>query len=267
MENGMSRASFSLPGAIDVPSEASWDDLVLPDDCIQSLHEYITWVTHRDQVEHEWQGRVTGGPIALFSGPPGTGKTLAGRVLGNVLELDVYRADLGLLLSRYIGETEKNLNALFDAVAHEPMLLLFDEADSLLGKRSEVSDADDRYVNLQANYLMSRLERHIGPCVLTSNSKERIDPGFLRRLQFVIDFPLPDVPARSRLWRRYLPARAPIDRGVDTDDLAAEFVLTGGQIRNAALHAAFLAAAESSSITRKHITSAVQAELAKTGRS
>jgi len=263
----MSRSNFSLPGVIDTPSEATWDDLVLPKHCIQSLHEYVLWVTHRDQVELEWGGRVTGGPIALFSGPPGTGKTFTGKLLGNILGLDLYRVDLGLLVGKYIGETEKNLNALFDAMAHEPMLLLFDEADSLFGKRSEVKDAHDRYANLEANYLLSRLERYKGPCVLTSNIKDRIDPGFMRRFQFVIDFPLPDEAERSRLWRLYLPVGAPIDKDVDTDNLAGESELTGGQIRNAALHAAFLAAGESSSITLKHIASAVQAELVKTGSS
>ena len=143
------------------------------------------------------------------------------------------------------------------------MLLVFDGLDSLLGKRSEVEDAHYRYANVEISYLMSRLERHKGPCVLTSNSKERIEPAFMRRFQFVIDFPSPDADQRSRLWRLYLPHRAPVDKDVDPDNLAADLELTGGQIRNAALHAAFLAAGESSSIGRKHITSAVQAELVK----
>jgi SpoVK/Ycf46/Vps4 family AAA+-type ATPase len=261
----MSRTSFFLPGVIDTPSDATWDDLVLPEQCTQSLREYVLWVTHRDQVELEWGGRVTGGPIALFSGASGTGKTFAGRLLGNVLGLDLCTIDPGLLVGKYIGETEKNLNALFDAAAREPMLLLFDEADSLFGKRSEVKDAHDRYANLELKYLLSRLERYKGPSVMTSNSKDRIDPAVLRRFQFVIDFPLPDAAERSRLWRLYLPARAPIDKGVDTDNLAEKLELTGGQIRNAAFHAAFLAAGESSSITMKHITRAVQAELVKSG--
>jgi len=259
------RINFSMPGVIETPSEATWSDLILPEHCIQSLQEYVLWVKHRDQVELEWGGRVTGGPIALFSGPSGTGKTFAGKLLGNILGLDVYRIDLGLLVSKYIGETEKNLDALFDAMAHEPMLLLFDEADGLFGRRGEVEDAHDRYANLEASYLLSRLEHYKGPSVLTSNNKDRIDPGFVRRFQFVIDFPLPDEAERSRLWRLYLPVGAPIDKDVDTDNLAGESELTGGQIRNAALHAAFLAAGESSSINLKHIANAVQAELVKTG--
>ena len=263
----MSRVSFSLPGVIHTSPEANWDDLILPEHCIQGLRQYMLWVTHRDQVELEWGGKVTGGPSALFSGPSGTGKTFACEVLGSALGLDMYTVDLGQLVSKYIGETEKNLNALFDAMAREPMLLVFDEADSLFGKRTDVKDAHDRYANLEVSYLMTRIERHKGPCVLTTNSKERIDPGFLRRLQFVIDFPLPNAAERSRLWRLYLPDRAPIDKDVDTGDLAKALELTGGQIRNAALHAAFLAAGESSSVTRDHITSAVQAELVKTGSS
>lgn len=263
----MSHTSVSLPGVIDTPSAATWDDLVLPDHCIRSLQEFALWVTHRDQVELEWRGRVTGGPIALFSGPSGTGKTFAANVLANILELDLYRADLGQVVSKYIGETEKNLNALFDAVAREPMLLMFDEADSLFGKRSETEGANDRYSNSELKYLLSRLERHRGPCVLSSNSKKQIDPELLQRFQFVIEFPLPDAAERSRLWRLYLPGRAPFDGDVDTDSLARDSELTGGQIRNAALHAAFLAAGESSPITSRHIASAVEQELAKTGGS
>ncbi len=259
----MSRTSFFLPGVIDAPSNATWDDLVLPEQCIQSLREYVLWVTHRDQVGREWGGAVAGGPIALFSGASGTGKTFAGKLLGNALGLDQYTVDSGLLVSNYIGETEKNLNALFDAMAHEPMLLFFDEADSLFSKRSEVKDSNDRYANLELNYLLSRLERYKGPSVMTTNSNDPIDPHVLRRFQFVIDFPLPDAADRSRLWDLYLPVRAPIDKDVDKDNLAEKWEVTGGQIRNAALRAAFLAAGESSSITMKHITRAVQAELLK----
>ena len=169
------------------------------------------------------------------------------------------------MISKYIGETEKNLGALFDAVRKEPMLLLFDEADSYITRRSEVQDAHDRYANLEVSYLLSRLERHKGPCILTSNLRQEIDPVFVRRFQMVIEFPFPDEVARSKLWRLHIPVGAPIDEDVETDNLARESELTGGQIRNAALHAAFLAASDSSAITLKHIASAVQTELAKTG--
>jgi len=257
----MPRHDGPLPGVIDAPSGATWDDLVLPAQCIQRLHEYVSLVTHRGQAELEMGGAVTGGPIALFSGPSGTGKTFAAEVLANSLELPLFRVDLALLVSKYIGETEKNLDALFEAAANEPVLLLFDEADRLFARRGEVQDAHDRYANLAVSHLLSRLEHHQGPCILTSNLRQGIDPAFMRRLRMVIDFPFPDAVARARLWRLYMPAGTAIDKDVDMDDLARRSELTGGQIRNAALHAAFLAASESSAITLKHIASAVQAEL------
>lgn len=260
----MSCNGVSLPGVLGVPSEATWDDLVLPAQCIESLREYVLWVTHRHKVELEWNFKFEGGPIALFSGPPGTGKTFTAEVIANALGLPLYRVDLGLLISKYIGETEKNLNALFEGAVNEPMLLLFDDLEVFLGGRSEVEDSHDRHANLEVNYLLSRLERHKGPAILTTNLAKRIDPAFVRRCQMVIEFPFPDQVARSRLWHLHLPERAPLDEGVDMDKLARESALTGGQIRDAALRAAFLAASESSAITLKHITSAIQTELAKT---
>ncbi len=260
----MPHTDFFLPGMIDVPSGATWDDLVLPELCIQKLHEYVLWVEHRSKVELEWRGRLSGGPTALISGPPGTGKTFAAEVVANALDMPLLRVDIGRLVGKYIGETEKNLSALFDAVTNEPMLLLFDEADSLFGKRSEIQDTHDRYANSEVSYLLSRLERHKGPSILTSNLRRGIDPAFIRRLQMVIDFPFPDENARSKLWRLHIPIGAPIDADVDANKLGRETELTGGQIRNAALHAAFLAAGESSTISLKHIASAVQTELSKT---
>lgn len=261
----MSRTNVILPGTVDTLSDTKWDDLVLPDQTLQSLREYVLWVTHRERVEQKWGGKVTNGPLALFSGPSGTGKTIAAKVLGNVLGLDLFAVDPGLLASRYIGETEKHLDALFNAVAREPMLLFFDEADSLFGKRSEVNDTAEKYANLEVSYLLSRLERYQVPAVVASNSTEGIGKGDLSRFQAVINFPLPNAVERSKLWRLYLPVRAPIDDAVDTGNLAKEFKLTGGQIRNAALHAAFLAAGDSSSITKKHLTKAIKAELSKSG--
>ena len=263
----MSHTSLVMPGVIASPSGSTWDDLVLPDQSIQSLREYVLWVTHRDEVKRKWGGKIAGGPIALFSGPSGTGKTFAGGVLGKALGLELYTVDLGQLVGKYIAETEKNLDALFDAVTNEPMVLLFDEADSLFGKRAEVNDANNEYANLEVSFLLSRLERYKGPSVIATSGQKRFDPGVMLKFQFVIDFPLPDAAARSRLWRLYLPVRAPIDRDVDTDDLAKNFELAGGQIRNAALHAAFLAAGDSSSITSKHLIRAIKAELSKSGNS
>lgn len=257
--------SYTVLGAVETPATGTWDELVLPSHCIQSLREFMLWVTHRRVVVEEWRGRVTGGPVALFSGPSGTGKTFAAEVLANAFERPLFRVDLGLLVSKYIGETEKNLNALFDAANGRDIVLLFDEADSLFGKRGEVKDARDRYANMEVSHLLSRIERHHGPCILTSNLRQHLDPAFARRFQMVVEFPLPDVAARGELWRLHIPAGAPCDGDVDPVLLGEELNLTGGQIKNSALHAAFLAADESSAISLTHIARAVWTELAKDG--
>jgi hypothetical protein len=254
-----------IPGAVEVAVNAGWDDLVLPEHCFQKLREFILWVTHRRQVALEWGGRVGGGPVALFSGPSGTGKTYASEVVAKALDWPLYRVDLGLLVSKYIGETEKNLNALFDAADDQSLVLLFDEADSLFAKRGEVKEARDRYANMEVSHLLSRIERHHGPCILTSNLRRYIDTAFTRRFQMVIDFPRPDQDARAKLWQMHIPPGAPRDDAIDSVELGREFNLSGGQIRNAALHAAFLAAGEAAPIGLKHIASAVWTEFAKKG--
>ena len=254
-----------LPGAVETTTEAGWDDLVLPPHCLQSLRELMLWVTQWRRVLKEWQGRLTGGPVALFSGPSGTGKTFAAQVLANALVRKLFRVDLGLLVSKYIGETEKNLNALFDAASGRNIVLLFDEADSLFGRRGEVKEARDRYANMEVSHLLARIERHQGPCILTSNLRQHLDPAFARRFQMVIEFPRPDAAARGELWRLHLPKRAPCDKTVETALLGRELSLTGGQIRNAALHAAFLAAGDNTPINLAHIARAVWTELAKDG--
>jgi len=260
-----SQDSHSIPGAVEVPKIGTWDNLVLPSHCIQSLHEFMYWLTHRYQVEQEWRGRMTGGPVALFSGPSGTGKTFAAEVLANAFGCPLYRVDLGLLVSKYIGETEKNLNALFDAAHGQNIMLLFDEADSLFGKRGEVKEARDRYANMEVSHLLSRIERHHGPCILTTNLRQNLDSAFCRRFQMVIEFPRPDAASRAELWKLHIPAGAPLDEEVDHVLLGKELSLTGGQIKNAALHSAFLAAGESSVINLSYIARAVWTELAKEG--
>ena len=260
-----SRDARALPGAVEVPAAATWDELVLPAHCLQRLREFMLWVTHRQTVVDKWGGRVVGGPIALFSGPSGTGKTFAAQVLANALGRPLFRVDLGLLVSKYIGETEKNLNALFDAAHERRIVLLFDEADSLFGKRGEVKEARDRYANMEVSHLLARIERHQGPCILTSNLRQQLDPAFARRFQMVVEFPRPDAAARGDLWRLHIPGGAPCDPDVDPRMLGRALRLTGGQIRNAALHAAFLAAGQSSVVTLGHIASAVWTELEKEG--
>lgn len=256
---------LDIPGAVEVPVSASWEDLVLPAHCLKNLREFLIWITHREQVISDWGGRVMGGPVALFSGPSGTGKTFASEVIANALGWSLFRVDLGLLVSKYIGETEKNLNALFDAAHGKPIVLLFDEADSLFSKRGEVKEARDRYANMEVSHLLSRIERHQGPCILTSNLRQHIDSAFTRRFQSVTDFPRPDAAARAKLWQLHIPPRAPCDTEVDPVLLGKEFKLSGGQIRNAALHAAFLAASDSQAIGLRHITRAVWTEFSKRG--
>jgi len=254
-----------IPGTVEIPRIGIWDNLVLPANCIQSLHEFMYWLTQRHQVEQEWSGRVTGGPVALFSGPSGTGKTFAAEVLANALGYPLHRVDLGMLVSKYIGETEKNLNALFDAAHGQNIMLLFDEADSLFGKRADVKEARDRYANMEISHLLSRIERHHGPCILTTNFRQNLDSAFGRRFQMVINFPRPDAASRAQLWKLHLPPGAPLDDEVNLVLLGKELNLTGGQIRNAALQSAFLAAGESSVINLSSIARAVWTELAKEG--
>jgi SpoVK/Ycf46/Vps4 family AAA+-type ATPase len=187
-------------------------------------------------------------------------------VLAAELRRPLYRVDLGLLVSKYIGETEKNLNRLFDAAHGRDVVLQFDEADSLFGKRGEVKEARDRYANLEVSHLLTRIEAHDGPCILTTNLRRYLDAAFLRRFQVVVEFPRPDAASRRRLWDRLLPPAAPRAPDLDLDLVAGAVNLTGGAIRNAGLHAAFLAADADTPIETAHIAVAVWRELGKDGR-
>ena len=261
------KASRTAPkGAIETPVTGTMDDLVLPESCLQILREYLMWVRCRDTVVGKWGAKSVGGPVALFSGPSGTGKSYAAEALAHELGWPLYRVDLGLLVSKYIGETEKNLNALFDSTHGEPMVLLFDEADALFGKRGEIKEARDRYANMEVSHLLARMERHNGPCILTTNLRDAIDSAFARRFHAVVDFPRPDANARRLIWVKHIPPGAPLSPEVDFQVLGESVVLTGGQIRNAALHAAYLAAGEGGEIGLARIARAVWAELGKDGR-
>jgi hypothetical protein len=264
---GMPAPSSPPPGTTRVLREAGWDDLVLPEDRVAMLREYVGWIRYRSIVIDQWAGRPTGGPVALFSGPSGTGKTLAASVIASELGWPLYRVDLGSLISKYIGDTEKNLNLVFSAAHARPAVLQFDEADSLFGKRGEIRDARDRYANLEVSHLLARIEQHDGPCILTTNLRGNIDPAFARRFQMVIDFPRPDLAARTQLWRLHLPPNAPLEPTLDFEMTAGAVHLTGGGIRNAAMHAAFLAAAARGAIGMPELTLAIWRELGKDGRS
>jgi len=257
------QAEITPPGAVPVRQRAAWQELVLPADRERMLHEFLLWLRHRETVVTKWGGKAVGGPVALFSGPSGTGKTFAATVLATDLGWPLYRVDLARLVSKYIGETEKNIGRLFDAAHGRNMVLQFDEVDALMSKRGEVKEARDRYANMEVSYLLARIEDHEGPCILTTNMRNQIDKAFTRRFQMVVEFPRPDEPARARLWSLLLPPRAPRRSDVDIEFLARAVNLTGGNIRNAALHAAYLAAADGRVITMAHIATAAWRELAK----
>lgn len=244
-----------------------WDDLVLPDRQAGQLRHLVARARHRDLVHERWgfPSRPSRGVVGLFAGDSGTGKTMAAEVVAGALGLDVYRVDLSRLVDKYIGETEKNLSAAFDAAAASPVVLFFDEADAVLGKRSAVQDSSDRFANLQVAHLLQRLERHDGVVVLATNLPGDLDPAFGRRIHVTVDFPLPGPAERRAIWRRAVPDDAPREP-LDLDRLAEQHELSGGAIRNAAQTAAFLAAEAGTGLTMQVLERAVRDELVKAGR-
>lgn len=202
------------------------------------------------------------GISVLFAGDSGTGKTMAAEVIANALRLDLYRIDLSAVVNKYIGETEKNLRRVFDAAEDGGMVLFFDEADALFGKRSEVKDSHDRYANIEINYLLQRIEAYRGLAILATNMKSALDHAFLRRLRFIVEFPFPGIPERRRIWQRVFPADTPRTASLDFDWLA-RFNLTGGSIHNIALNAAFLAAQAGTPVTMPLVLEAAKIELRK----
>ncbi|TCO55219.1 ATP-binding protein [Actinocrispum wychmicini] len=242
-------------------------DLVLPSDQTAQLRELIARYRRRSTVYREWgySPLPSTGVVALFSGPSGTGKTLAAEIVAGELGLDVYKVDLSSVVSKYIGETEKNLERIFGAAAAGDLVLFFDEADSLFGKRSEVSDAHDRYANIEVAYLLQRLESYDGLVVMATNLQRNIDDAFLRRISVAIDFEAPDEPQRKQIWRQAFPSGAPVAE-LDYDFLARQFRITGGIIRNAALGAGFLAAEQDGPVTMERVALALKREFQKLGR-
>ncbi|KWX03332.1 ATPase AAA [Carbonactinospora thermoautotrophica] len=252
-----------------VEPRAGWDDLVLPETQRAILREIVAHVRQRATVYAEWGFEAVLrrglGVTALFAGGSGTGKTLAAEVIAGELGLDLFVIDLSQVVSKYIGETEKNLRRVFDAAERGGALLLFDEADALFGKRSEVKDSHDRYANLEVSYLLMRMESYRGLAILTTNMKKALDPAFLRRIRFVVEFPFPGTRERAEIWRRVVPPGVPAE-GLDVDRLA-QLAVAGGSIRNIALSAAFLAADEGSPLRMRHLLAAARTEYLKHERS
>ena len=244
---------------------AAWDDLVLPEAQRQVLREIAAHVRQRARVYESWGFAAKGarglGVSALFAGASGTGKTMAAEVLAGELRLDLYRIDLSQVVSKYIGETEKNLRRVFDAAEEGGAILLFDEADALFGKRSEVKDSHDRYANIEVSYLLQRMETYRGLAILTTNMKNALDTAFLRRIRFVVQFPFPDAEQRAEIWRRIFPLDTPTE-GLDVSKLA-RLNVAGGNIRNIALNAAFLAADAGEPVRMEHLLRAARSEYAK----
>jgi len=272
LDLGSRQASSSRLGelASRLPPGYLWEDLVVPDRQLELLQSISAYLRHRDRVLSDWGYEKTvartQGLKVLFAGESGTGKTMAAQVLASDLGLDLYQVDLATIVSKYIGETEKNLARIFAAAEGSNAILFFDEADAMFGKRSEVSDAKDRYANIEVAYLLQRMEAYAGAVILATNFRRNIDDAFLRRLDFVIDFPFPEPRDRERLWRGMVPAEAPLGSDVDFALLGKRFKLSGGAIRNCMLAAAFLAAEEGSMIDMAHLVRAVGVEYAKLGR-
>jgi hypothetical protein len=249
--------------------KATWHDIVLPPEQLRFLRHIADQVDERSRVYEEWGFRKRSsrglGITVLFSGESGTGKTMAAEILANHLRLNLYRIDLSAVVSKYIGETEKNLRRLFDAAEDGGAVLFFDEADALFGKRSEVRDSHDRYANIEVNYLLQRLEAYQGLAILATNLKSGLDDAFTRRLRFTVIFPKPDEAYRRQIWQKIFPAETPV-RDLDHDYLAKTFKLSGGSIYNIALNAAFIAATVGTPVMMPHVLEAVRIELSKDER-
>jgi SpoVK/Ycf46/Vps4 family AAA+-type ATPase len=247
-----------------------WEDIILPEDQVALLHEIVSTVRGRATVLDEWGvGRKLAssrGITALFAGPPGTGKTMAAEIIAGELELDLYKIDLSVIVSKYIGETEKNLEQIFTEAASSNAILFFDEADALFGKRSEVRDSHDRYANIEISYLLQRMEAYDGITILATNLRANLDEAFTRRLQFSVEFPFPEEADRLRIWKALFPANMPRASDFDLASLAQRFKLAGGSIRNILMSAAYLAASDGCCVTMEHLLHSARRELQKMGR-
>jgi SpoVK/Ycf46/Vps4 family AAA+-type ATPase len=256
--------------AIKIKPCYGWEDIVLPEDKIAQLKEISSQVKHRYRVFGEWgfdrKLSYGKGLSVLFTGPPGTGKTMAAEVIAHELQLDFYKVDLSGVVSKYIGETEKNLSKIFNEAETSNAILFFDEADALFGKRTEVSDSHDRYANIETSYLLQKMEEYEGIVILASNLRENMDEAFTRRIRFIVEFPFPDEASRLRIWKTHFPHEAPLGDGINYEFLSKRFQIAGGNIKNIVLNSAFLAAEDGGIIRMEHIMHGVKREFEKIGK-
>jgi SpoVK/Ycf46/Vps4 family AAA+-type ATPase len=247
-----------------------WNDLILPPEPVELLQNACAQMKYRYLVlgQWGWETRLAYGRglSMLFSGLPGTGKTMAAQVVAGELNLELYRIDLAQIVSKYIGETEKNLRQIFHEAQSSNAILFFDEADALFGKRSEVKEAHDRYANIEIAYLLQKVEEYDGASILATNLLKNIDDAFLRRITFVVEFPFPDADYRKRIWASMFPRQTPLHPEVDFDFLANRLEIAGGNIKNIALASSFLAAREGETVRMRHILQAAKYEFQKIGR-
>ncbi|MFO7996568.1 MAG: ATP-binding protein [Dehalococcoidia bacterium] len=248
----------------------SWDDIILPRDQMEQLHEICAYIEYYHTVYGDWGfgGKLSTGKglNVLFAGPSGTGKTMAAEIMANELGLDLYKIDLSAIVSKYIGETEKNLDRIFREAQTSNAILFFDEADALFGKRSEVRDSHDRYANIETAYLLQKVDEYEGMVILATNLRKNMDEAFARRMHFAVEFPFPEETDRYRIWQSVFPAEAPLADTIDLRFLARQFKITGGNIRNVALSAAFLAAQNGGCITMENLIRATKREYQKLGK-
>ncbi len=230
--------SQNFPASL-ISTELEWDDLVLQEKTLHQIQEIEIWLQHNHILMDKWnmKSKIKPGYRVMFYGPPGTGKTLTASLLGKYTGRDVYRVDLSMVISKYIGETEKNLSSLFDKAINKDWILFFDEADAIFGKRTNVRDAHDKYANQEVSYLLQRIEAHPGLVILASNFKTNIDAAFTRRFQSIIEFQLPGAPERLKLWRTILPKNVDLDDDVSLDELSRKYTITGANIVNIAQYA------------------------------
>lgn len=251
-------------------TQYNWDDIILPKDQKEQLIEICNQVKYRHVVYNDWgfgKKLVRGeGLNVLFAGPSGTGKTMAAEIMGNELGIDVYKIDLSNIVSKYIGETEKNLDRIFREGTTANAIIFFDEADSLFGKRSEVRDSHDRYANIEISYLLQKMEDYDGVIILATNLRKNMDEAFTRRMHFAVEFPMPEEPDRYRIWASMFPEKAPLGQDLDLSFLARQFSITGGNIRNIVVASAFLAAQDGGLITMENVIRAMKREYQKMGK-